>query len=147
MTELAEIIKNSSEEPTEKIASLIEYRLKNLGSIGLAVIYTIGHILIAITIASFIFNASLNLAALDAFIEPIINGFWFYLLHQYFKTKISDILLTIIYTIGHICVATICAAIIFSAPLDLAAIDAFVEPIVNAFWFYALHAFWKKNHT
>ena len=147
MTELAEIIKNSSEEPTEKIASLIEYRLKNLGSIGLAVIYTIGHILIAITIASFVFNASLNLAALDAFIEPVINGFWFYLLHQYFKTKISDILLTVIYTIGHICVATICAAIIFSAPLNLAAIDAFVEPIVNAFWFYALHAFWKKNHA
>ena len=147
MTELAEIIKNSSEEPTEKIASLIEYRLKNLGSIGLAVIYTIGHILIAITIASLVFNASLNLAALDAFIEPIINGFWFYLLHQYFKTKISDILLTIIYTIGHICVATICAAIIFSAPLNLAAIDAFVEPIVNAFWFYALHAFWKKTNA
>lgn len=147
MTELAEIIKNSSEEPTEKIASLIEYRLKNLDSIGLAVIYTIGHILIAITIASFVFNASLNLAALDAFIEPIINGFWFYLLHQYFKTKISDILLTIIYTIGHICVATICAAIIFSAPLNLAAIDAFIEPIVNAFWFYALHAFWKKNNA
>lgn len=147
MTELAEIIKNSSEVPTEKIASLIEYRLKNLGSIGLAVIYTIGHILIAITIASLVFNASLNLAALDAFIEPIINGFWFYLLHQYFKTKISDILLTVIYTIGHICVATICAALIFSAPLNLAAIDAFVEPIVNAFWFYALHAFWKKTNA
>ena len=85
MTELAEIIKNSSEEPTEKIASLIEYRLKNLGSIGLAVIYTIGHILIAITIASFVFNASLNLAALDAFIEPIINGFWFYFLHEIWR--------------------------------------------------------------
>jgi uncharacterized membrane protein len=118
-----------------------------LGSIGLAVVYTLGHILIAIACASLIFNAPFNLAAIDAFIEPIINGFWFYLLHQYFKTKLSDIMLTIIYTIGHIFVATICAAIIFNAPLNLAAIDAFVEPIINAFWFYFLHSFWKKNNT
>ena len=147
MTELVHIIKESTTEPSEKLASIIEKRSRSLGSIGLAVVYTIGHILIAIACASLIFNAPFNLAAIDAFIEPIINGFWFYLLHQYFKTKLSDIMLTIIYTIGHICVATICAAIIFNAPLNLAAIDAFVEPIINAFWFYLLHSFWKKNNT
>jgi uncharacterized membrane protein len=147
MTELANIIKESTTEPTEKLASLIVKRSKSLGSVGLAVVYTVGHIFIAITCAAFIFNAPLNLAAIDAFVEPIINGFWFYLLHHYFKTKLSDILLTIIYTIGHIGVATLCAAVIFNAPLNLAAIDAFVEPIINAFWFYLLHSYWKKNNV
>jgi len=146
MTELANIIKDSTNEPSERLASLIKNRSKSLGSIGLAVVYTVGHIIIAIICASLIFNASLNLAALDAFVEPVINGFWFYLLHEFFKTKLSDILLTVIYTIGHICVATICAAFIFNAPLNLAAIDAFVEPIINAFWFYLLHSYWKKNN-
>ena len=55
---------------------------KNLGSFGLAVIYTIGHICIAILCAAFIFDATLNLAAIDAFIEPHIKGFWYNALHK-----------------------------------------------------------------
>ena len=147
MTELASIIKESAEKPTEQLASIIIDRSKALGSLTLAVIYTIGHIFIAILCASLIFNASLDLAALDAFIEPIINGFWFYLLHQFFKNQLSDILLTLIYTIGHIIIATLCAAIIFSASINLAAVDAFVEPVINAFWFYLLHKIWKKSNS
>ena len=147
MTELASIIKESTKKPTEQLASIIIERTKELGSITLAVIYTIGHIFIAILCASLIFNASLNLAALDAFIEPIINGFWFYLLHQFFKNQLSDIFLTVIYTIGHIIIATLCAAVIFSASVNLAALDAFVEPIINAFWFYFLHKIWKKSNS
>ena len=147
MTELASIIKESAEKPTEQLASIIINRSKALGSLTLAVIYTIGHIFIAILCASVIFNASLDLAALDAFIEPIINGFWFYLLHQFFKNQLSDILLTLIYTIGHIIIATLCAAIIFSASINLAAVDAFVEPVINAFWFYLLHKIWKKSNS
>ena len=147
MTELASIIKESAEKPTEQLASIIIKRSKELGSLTLAVIYTIGHIFIAILCASLIFNASLNLAALDAFIEPIINGFWFYLLHQFFKNQLSDIFLTVIYTIGHIIIATLCAAVIFSASVNLAALDALVEPIINAFWFYFLHKIWKKTNS
>lgn len=147
MTELASIIKESAEKPTEQLASIIIERTKELGSLTLAVIYTIGHIFIAILCASLIFNASLNLAALDAFIEPIINGFWFYLLHQFFKNQLSDIFLTVIYTIGHIIIATLCAAVIFSASVNLAALDALVEPIINAFWFYFLHKIWKKTNS
>ena len=85
MTELANIIKESTTEPTERLASLIVKRSKSLGSEGLAVVYTVGHIVIAITCAAFIFDAPLNLAAIDAFIEPIINGFWFYFLHKFWK--------------------------------------------------------------
>ena len=147
MTELSNIIRESAEKPTEKLASIIIERTTEIGSLTLAVIYTIGHIFIAILCASLIFNVSFNLAAIDAFIEPIINGFWFYFLHQFFKEKLSDILLTVIYTIGHIAVATLCAAVIFSAPLNLAAVDAFVEPIINAFWFYFLHKLWQKTNS
>ena len=147
MTELATILSEKTIEPSEKLADIIQRRTNNLGSVGLAVVYTVGHIFIAIACASYIFNAPLNLAAIDAFIEPIINGFWFYLLHQYFKNKLSNIVITVIYTVGHICVATLCAALIFNAPLNLAAIDAFVEPIINGFWFYALHSYWKRNNS
>ena len=147
MTELASIIKESAEKPTEQLASIIIKRSKELGTLTLAVIYTIGHIFIAILCASLIFNASLNLAALDAFIEPIINGFWFYLLHQFFKNQLSDIFLTVIYTIGHIIIATLCAAVIFSVSINLAALDAFIEPVINAFWFYLLHKIWKKSNS
>ena len=58
---------------------------KNLGSFGLAIIYTIGHIWIAILCAAYIFDASLNLDAIDAFVEPIINAFWFYFLHSFYS--------------------------------------------------------------
>ena len=120
----------------------------------LAVIYTIGHILIAITCNRIITGATLDMAAADAFIEPIINGFWFYLLLVVFKKRIMEkinslslnflnpnkigIYLAVIYTIGHILIAMTCNRLLTGAPLNLAAIDAIVEPIINGFWFYLL---------
>ena len=95
------------------IVNRFEAFAKNLGSFGLAVIYTIGHIWIAILCAAFIFDASLNLAAVDAFIEPVINGFWFYALHKACAEILGKMTLTIVYTIGHIIIATMCAVIIF----------------------------------
>ena len=60
--------------------------LKNINvGIYLAVIYTIGHILIAMTCNRLLTGAPLNLAVIDAFIEPIVNGFWFYLLFEVFN--------------------------------------------------------------
>ena len=52
---------------------------------ALAIIYTIGHIFVAMTCNRIITGASLDMAAVDAFIEPIINGFWFYFLLVYLK--------------------------------------------------------------
>ena len=54
-------------------------------SLGLAVIYTVGHILIAMTCIRFITGASMDLAAIDAIVEPMINGVWFYFLHKFYK--------------------------------------------------------------
>ena len=89
-------------------------------------------------------DASLNLAAVDAFIEPVINGFWFYALHKFCSEILGKLTLTIVYTVGHIFIATMCAVIIFSATVNLAAVDAFVEPIINAFWFYFLHSIYRS---
>ena len=56
------------------------------------------------------------------------------------KTKMSDsLLLTIIYTIGHFIIAVLCVVLITGAPLELATLDALVEPLINSVWFYVLH--------
>jgi uncharacterized membrane protein len=62
-------------------------RISNQHSLMLAVIYTIGHIVIAMACNYFITGTSLNMAAMDAIIEPIVNGFWFYILHKAYHIK------------------------------------------------------------
>ncbi len=54
-------------------------------SVILALIYTIGHIIIAMTVVSVMTGASLWEAGAVALIEPSINGVWFYVLHSIWK--------------------------------------------------------------
>ena len=54
-------------------------------SLSLSIIYTIGHILIAMTIVKIMTGASLWEAGAVALIEPSINGVWFYILHSAWK--------------------------------------------------------------
>ena len=54
-------------------------------SVGLALIYTIGHVVIAMTVVSVMTGASLWEAGAVALIEPSINGIWFYVLHKTYK--------------------------------------------------------------
>lgn len=63
--------------------------LKNLmgTSVGRAIVYTIGHILIAMTCNHLITGAAWELAAADALIEPLINGVWFYVLDRLWITN------------------------------------------------------------
>ena len=58
-------------------------------SFMLALVYTIGHIFIAMTVVKIMRGASLFEAGAVALIEPSINGVWFYLLHKLW-TKIND---------------------------------------------------------
>ena len=61
------------------------------------------------------------------------------------KSTMSDSLsLTIIYTIGHFLIAVSCVYIITGASLELATIDALVEPLLNALWLYVLHKTYYK---
>ena len=54
-------------------------------SLTLAVIYTIGHIFIAICVVRAITDSSWWDAGLVALIEPAINGMWFYILHRIWR--------------------------------------------------------------
>ena len=56
------------------------------GSSGmLAIVYTLGHIFITMTTTYFITGATIELAALNALVDPCINGLWFYALHSTWK--------------------------------------------------------------
>ena len=63
---------------------MINKKMMN-SSLFLTIVYTLGHIVIAMTCNTLITGANLNLAALDALIEPCINGVWFYILHNVYK--------------------------------------------------------------
>lgn len=58
------------------------FNLIRRSSLARAVIYTIGHIAIAMTCNNLITGAEWNLAAADAVVEPLINGAWYYLLDK-----------------------------------------------------------------
>ena len=51
------------------------------------VIYTIGHFFIAASCVMYFTGASLYLALTDAIVEPILNGFWYYLLDRFWVNK------------------------------------------------------------
>ena len=71
-------------EFTEGIFELLK-RLIRGSSIMLAIIYTLGHIVIAMTVVTLLTGASLWEAGAVALIEPSINGIWFYVLHSTWK--------------------------------------------------------------
>ena len=54
-------------------------------SLALAIIFFIGHIIIAMTVVSLITGASIWEAGAVALIEPAVNSVWFYVLHKLWK--------------------------------------------------------------
>ena len=54
-------------------------------SLTLALTYTVGHVIIAMTVVSVMTGASLCEAGTVALIEPAINGVWFYVLHSLWR--------------------------------------------------------------
>jgi uncharacterized membrane protein len=68
----------------------IIYSIKSIalhGSIIRTFLYTIGHILIAITCNWLITGADWGLATIDALVEPLINSLWYFTLDYYWATK------------------------------------------------------------
>ena len=65
-------------------------KLLTSSSLGLAIIYTLGLICIAMIVVTILTGASLWEAGAVALIEPSINGVWFYMLHKTYK-KIKGI--------------------------------------------------------
>ena len=58
------------------------FNLLKDSSLSLAIIYTLGHIIISASVVTIVTGASLFEAGLVALIEPAINGIWFYILHK-----------------------------------------------------------------
>ena len=72
---------------TELTQGIFEVIKKLVGgsSVTLAIVYTLGHVFIAMATTYFITGSTLELAALNALVEPCINGVWFYILHSVWK--------------------------------------------------------------
>jgi len=60
-------------------------KLMNFDSLLLTLIYTLGHIVISMTVVSMMTGASLWEAGSVALLEPAINGVWLYVLHSLWK--------------------------------------------------------------
>jgi len=75
---------------TEFRYGIFQFLKKQLqhSSVARAIVYTLGHIVIAMTCNNIITGAAIELAALDALIEPIINGFWYFLLDKFWTRQI-----------------------------------------------------------
>ena len=52
------------------------------GSLVRTIIYTIGHMCIAITSLMLIADVSFNQALTDAIVEPLLNGVWYFILDR-----------------------------------------------------------------
>ena len=59
-------------------------------SLGRALIYTSGHIIIAMSVVSVLTGASLWEAGAVALVEPTINGVWYYFLDRLFTMRTKD---------------------------------------------------------
>ena len=56
----------------------------------------------------------------------------------------SSLILALIYTLGHICIAMAVVTLLTGASLWEAGLVALIEPSINGVWFYILHSTWKK---
>ena len=61
-------------------------------SAGRALVYTLGHIIIAMSVVTIITGASLWEAGAVALIEPTINGFWYYLLDKMWTRYLKQVI-------------------------------------------------------
>lgn len=70
-------------EITKGIVNTFKDRMDE--SLVLAIIFFVGHIIIAMIVVSAITGASIWEAGLVALIEPAINSVWFFVLHKLWK--------------------------------------------------------------
>ena len=70
-------------EITKGIVNAVKDRMDE--SLTLAIIFFIGHIIIAMAVVSIITGASIWEAGAVALIEPAVNSVWFYALHKLWK--------------------------------------------------------------
>ena len=67
------------------------YKIFDKSSLFLSITYTIGHVLIAMTVIKIMSGSSFWEAGAIALVEPMINGVWFYVLHRLWKVKTNNV--------------------------------------------------------
>ena len=70
-------------EFTQGIVKAVKSKIDE--SLVLALIFFVGHIIIAMAVVSVITGASIWEAGTVALIEPAVNSVWFYILHKVWK--------------------------------------------------------------
>ena len=70
-------------ELTKGFVNVVKDRMDE--SILLALIYFVGHIIIAMSVVTIVTGASVYEAGAVALIEPAVNSVWFYVLHKLWK--------------------------------------------------------------
>tara|TARA_Y100000590_G_scaffold467445_1_gene646387 strand:+ start:28 stop:264 length:237 start_codon:yes stop_codon:yes gene_type:complete len=63
-------------------------RLNTQGSFLRTIIYTIGHMFIAVTCLMLIADVPFSIAITDAIVEPLLNGVWYYVLDRYWASRV-----------------------------------------------------------
>jgi len=61
------------------------YKILDKSSLKMSITYTVGHVLIAMSVISVMTDSSFWESGLVALVEPCINGVWFYVLHRLWK--------------------------------------------------------------
>lgn len=70
------------------------------------------------------------------------NGIFNFLKDQLYHSSIAR---AVVYTIGHIVIAMVCAIIIMDTTVVLSFVDAIVEPLINGLWYYILDKTWSRK--
>lgn len=65
-------------------------RIASTGSLTMAAIFFVGHVLIAMTVVRLMTGASIWEAGAVALVEPAINSVWFYTLHKVWSKLKND---------------------------------------------------------
>ena len=58
----------------------------------------------------------------------------------------STLLFTIVFSIGHICIAATVVYMITGATIVESGMVALIEPSINAVWLYILHKLWHNSN-
>ena len=63
-----------------------------------------------------------------------------------YENNKGSVLRTIIYTIGHFCIAITVLILIADVSFTVALTDAIVEPLANAVWYFVLDKIWTSKY-
>tara|TARA_R100000008_G_C3582231_1_gene169360 strand:+ start:204 stop:431 length:228 start_codon:yes stop_codon:yes gene_type:complete len=65
--------------------------------------------------------------------------------NRFYKQNVGTIIRTIIYTIGHFCIAAGVIIAVADVTLYEAMTDAIVEPLLNSMWYFILDKWWASR--